>query len=382
MEKKAKVLVMTPNMIGFEDGINRIQPCHGPGSICGRLRDRGHEVYFRDTALEGYKSTTPNDDGQTVTIGENEEATARYIGEVQPDIVAISILFSNLATHGKDIARLAKAINPNITTILGGNHVNHTYREIIRDPNVDFVIQGECDFTLEQLVSAITNNEDVSKVPGVVHMSGDQVLIGAATSRIADLDTLPKEAREIMNMEGYFALGLFHSPKSGTNKIGSVMASRGCPEECTFCTTPQMWGKTVRWRSPGIIYEEIKELQEVYGVEEIQFEDDTLTAHRLNLLELCDLIEPLGLRWCTPNGVKVNYHAKTPERQAHLFRRMFESGCYQITFAVESGDQDILDHLVKKKITPRYCQTDNRCSKRSRNVSTYFFYGRFSRRNI
>lgn len=358
MNKKAKVLVMTPNMIGMVDGINRIQPCHGPGLIAGNLRDRGHEVYFRDTALEGYSHVVPKKDS-LVTIGEDEEATARYISEVQPDWVVVSILFSNLAEHGKTLARIAKSVNPNIKTALGGNHVNNTYRDTIRDPNVDFIVRGEADFNLEKVVSAEVNGEDFSSVPGIIFKSDGEVIEGPPTQRIGlepgtkrsqyPLDVLPRKARDLMNMEGYFKIGLPHSSKT-KRKVGSVMASRGCPEECTFCTTPQMWGNVVRWRSPENVAQEIKDIQSEFGIEEVQFEDDTLTSNRKNLLELCDLIEPLGVYWCTPNGVKVNYHSQNPEIQAHLFRRMKESGCYQITFAVESGSQRVLDEIVNKRL--------------------------------
>ena len=65
------------------------------------------------------------------------------------------------------------------------------------------------------------------------------------------------------------------------------MASRGCPEKCTFCTTPDMWGAKVRWRSVSNIIDEIKHSIDVFNIEEIQFEDDTITARRKNLIELC-----------------------------------------------------------------------------------------------
>ena len=67
-------------------------------------------------------------------------------------------------------------------------------------------------------------------------------------------------------------------------------------------------------------------------------------------MELCDLIEPLEVGWCTPNGVKINYHSKNPEMQDYLYRRMYESGCYQITFGVESGSQELIDHTINKRL--------------------------------
>ena len=75
------------------------------------------------------------------------------------------------------------------------------------------------------------------------------------------------------------------------------MCSRGCPEKCTFCTTPQMWGSNVRWRSTEHIMDEIINAVRDFKIGEIQFEDDTLTLHKPNLDSLCDELEKLGLPW-------------------------------------------------------------------------------------
>ena len=71
----------------------------------------------------------------------------------------------------------------------------------------------------------------------------------------------------------------------------------GCPEKCTFCTTPQMWGQKVRWRNIDNIIEEIADGIKNYKIGEIQFEDDTLTANKKRLLELCSKLEKFGLPW-------------------------------------------------------------------------------------
>ena len=125
------------------------------------------------------------------------------------------------------------------------------------------------------------------------------------------------------------------------------MCSRGCPEKCTFCTTPQMWGSNVRWRSTEHIMNEIINDVKDYKIGEIQFEDDTLTLHKPNLDSLCDELEKLGIPWCTPNGTKVNYNLK---KQMEMYKKMAGSGCYQITLACESGVQRVLDDIINKRL--------------------------------
>ena len=125
------------------------------------------------------------------------------------------------------------------------------------------------------------------------------------------------------------------------------MCSRGCPEKCTFCTTPQMWGTTVRWRKLEDIMTEIKREVKDFNIGEIQFEDDTITARKKNLLDLCKELEKIGLPWCTPNGIKTNYHLAN---QTEMFQAMKDSGCYQVTLACESGVQRVLDNIINKRL--------------------------------
>ncbi len=87
---------------------------------------------------------------------------------------------------------------------------------------------------------------------------------------------------------------------------------------------------------------------------------------------MCDELEKLGVPWCTPNGTKVNYHLK---EQAHMYQRMYDSGCYQITLAVESGSQRVLDTLINKRLP---LETVYPAIERAKKVATYSSYYRAS----
>ncbi|MEK6886793.1 MAG: cobalamin-dependent protein, partial [Nanoarchaeota archaeon] len=304
-----KIALLTPNLMGMQNGINRIQPSLGVGYLAGVLRQRGHEVFVRDTALEDYNRMIPNSDGKTVTIGESEEKTADWLSKVNPDYVGISVLFSNLAAHAHEIAAISKKIVPKAKVILGGNHVTNSALDFnyfaskgktakldaIQDPNVDFAMRGEVDFDLADLVDALSHGRNPYETHGLIYKTKNgEIKINETSGRLKNMDDLPFPARDLMNMEGYFNIGRFHSANPRSNRVGSVMASRGCPEHCSFCTTPETWGNVVRWRSPENVAEEIKGLKENFKVGEIHFEDDTLTANSVNLEKLCGLIEPFG----------------------------------------------------------------------------------------
>jgi radical SAM superfamily enzyme YgiQ (UPF0313 family) len=390
MDTRAKVLLISPNLKGVKGGINRIQPGLGIGYLGAVLRQSGHEVYIRDTALEGYNNEV--DIGRNmVLIGESDEAIEAYISSLQPDIVGISALFSNLMEHAHTIARIAKSVNPAIKVILGGNHISNAVWDYqyalscsdsglnarlidMEDKNIDLCVVGECDFVFPILVEKTINGECCKDIPGLVYCEDGILCINPKTD-VCDITNLPFPARDLMNMELYFKIGCFHSGKSRSKRVLNVMASRGCPERCTFCTTPEMWGSNVRWREPIDIYNEIKHGIDVYKISEVQFEDDTLTVNRKKLLEICNLIEPLGIYWCTPNGTKVNYH-QSGSKQYEMYQRMSSSGCYQITFACESGVQRVLDHIVNKNLKLREIQPSiENAKKAGLLVHTFWIVG-------
>lgn len=365
MARKAKVILMAPNIKGTINGVNRIQPGLGIGYLGAVLRESGHEVYIRDAALEGYDNEKYLGNN-LVLIGETDESIASYIANLKPDIVGISAIFSNLMDHTHTIARIAKEVNPKVKVVLGGNHISNAvidyqfatknsdsilHKEIVdmQDENIDFAMRGETEYQFKELVNRLVNGQSINDIPGLIYRENGLLRINPQPQPLDNLDSLPLPARDLMNMEKYFRIGLFQSSKSRSKRVLTVMTSRGCPEKCSFCTTPLMWGSRVRCRSPQSVYREIKEGIEKYDIAEVQFADDTLTANFKNLHELCDLIKPLGIPWCTPNGIRVNYHQKG-DRLFELFRKMKDSGCYQITLACESGVQRVLDNIIQKNL--------------------------------
>ncbi len=362
--KKAKVLLIAPNLRGMSDGLNRIQPSLGLMLIAGMLIKHGHNVKIHDSGLEGWENRTLIDaKKKKIQIGQSDADIKKVISNFSPDVVAISVLFSNFLDSAHNIARLVKEVNKKITVILGGNHVSNSVIdysfssdkksnlpdtiEDLEDENIDLAMAGEGEFSMVQLVDSLVNKKDISKIPGLVKKIGPKKYLINPKSKISDLGLLPRPARHLVNMEGYFKIGAFQSAKPRSKRVLSVMCSRGCPEKCTFCTTPQMWGANVRWRPVEHIMDEITNDVRDYKIGEIQFLDDTLTIHKQHLYSLCKELEKVGLPWCTPNGTKANYHLK---EQMQLYQRMADGGCYQITIACESGNQRVLDDLIHKRL--------------------------------
>ena len=386
MGKKGRVLLITPNLKGFKHGINRIQPPLGPMIAANIIRNKyDHEVFIHDCALEnwGRKIYADSNVEGTVIYGQSNEEIAETIERIDPDVVGISSLFTNLVSSAHNVARISKKVRPKVPVILGGNQFTNAVSDYLyaidlengrtnipqkiidlEDQNIDYMMWGEVDNEHAQLADALIQGRDVSKIPGLVMRKGNEsgngleYIINERPQIPKKLsDHVPRPARDLVNMEGYFERGMFHSPRSKSSRVLSVMCSRGCPELCTFCTTPGIWGATVRWRDTEDIMAEIWEGVNNYKIGEIQFEDDTLTANNKKLMELCKELEKVGLPWCTPNGTKLDYHQKkengkyvTGGNQLEMYKAMAASGCYQISLACESGVQRVIDEIFHKKL--------------------------------
>tara|TARA_B100002051_G_C16743417_1_gene645830 strand:- start:127 stop:1641 length:1515 start_codon:yes stop_codon:yes gene_type:complete len=362
--KKERVLLITPNLNGIKDGLNRIQPPLGLMLIANLVEKDGHIVKIHDTALEGWNTRREISSRGLIEIGQTDDEITNLIKDFNPTVVGISVLFSNLINSTHKIAKIVKKTNKDIITIIGGNHISNAVKDYqynivakipelqdtipdLENDYIDFAIIGESDHGFAKIINNISEKKSIDNLPGVVKRISKKKFIINHPERINDISNLHAPARHLVNMEGYFNIGAFHSAKSKSNRVLSVMCSRGCPEKCTFCTTPQMWGTKVRWRGIDNIIDEIEDGVKNYQIGEIQFEDDTLTANKKRLIELCSRLEKFGLPWCTPNGVKVNYHLAG---QNDMFKAMHNSGCYQITLACESGVQRVLDNIINKRL--------------------------------
>ena len=365
MKKKARVLLVTPNLKGVKDGLNRIQPPLGLMLIAQTLINDGHIVKIHDFAVEGWHNRVDFDiKNNLVLIGQSNEEIAKVISDFNPDLLGISVLFQNLIESAQEIAKIAKNVNKKIQVFIGGNCISNAvidykyaiadkksnlpdYISYLDDENIDCAMTGEGEGSVKIFVNNFINGNDTSKTPGLVKKIGHKKYIMNDTMKIHFMDTLPRPARYLVPMEKYFEIGAFHSSKSRSKRVLNVMCSRGCPEKCTFCTTPAMWGHNIRWRSISHIMDEIKNDVKDYKIGEIQFDDDSLTLNKKMLYALCDELEKVGVPWCTPNGTKVNYHLR---EQYDMYKAMYNSGCYQLTLACESGVQRVLDDIVKKNL--------------------------------
>jgi radical SAM superfamily enzyme YgiQ (UPF0313 family) len=167
----------------------------------------------------------------------------------------------------------------------------------------------------------------------------------ARRERIRALDALTWPAWDGLPLETYLDRG-FGMDEYNVRSM-PMLASRGCPYRCTFCSSPQMWGTTWLARDPDDVVREIRRYIERYQIEHVEFHDLTTIVDRRWILHFTGalLAANLGITWTMPSGTR------SEALDAEVLDRMRRSGCRGITYAPESGSPTTL-RRIKKKVQP------------------------------
>lgn len=258
-----------------------------------------------------------------------EEDIKRFM----PDVIGTTAVTMNYK-KAADIIKTVKTINPSIITMFGGPHVSFDIENTLTDyPEVDIVLQGEAEETLQELVPLLNDKTDWDTISGIAFRKKNGIVFTGPRPLMEDLDTLPLPSRHLLPMSRYQALGF----------PVSIITSRGCPNKCIFCLGRKMVGFKVRHRSTALVVDEIEDILS-YGFEIINIADDLFTASKKRVREFCDEIERRNLTF------KWSVFARVNTVDTDTLTVMKKAGCHSISFGIESGNPEMLKR-VKKNIT-------------------------------
>ena len=341
---KTRVLLIQPPYTIYKKDFKRCMPPLGLGYIAALLEQYGFEVKILDAYVEGFENEKSM--GEFVLVGLDDWDIYKVITDFNPQFVGVSGMFSTQDQNVLRICSLVKKFNANIPIFVGGSHPTYSVRDVLKNADIDFVIMGEGEFTTLHLIQKLMNGEDVSIIDGLGYKKDGKIFVNQKLNYIPDLDVLPDPARHLMNMEKYIKINLPQSPYTMKDRVSQVVTSRGCSAKCTFCTTTNFWGNIFRVRSAKRVVDEIEMLINKYGVEEIHFCDDNFSLNRRRAHEIMDEILRRNLKfaWCTPQGIAVWALDES------LIEKFAKTGCYQLTFAIESGNQWVETHIMNKPL--------------------------------
>jgi len=238
------------------------------------------------------------------------------------------------------LVRMLKKKLGEVPIILGGPHVSALPERSLLESGADFVAVGEGELTFAELIAQIkTKDNNWSKINGLAYRDtkGD-VHVNRSRMLIENLDILPFPARDLVENNLYVPPP---TKRVGCGPNTLIATSRGCPFNCGFCAAKTVWTRRVRTRKPELIVDEIQNCIERVGVDNINFTDEFFTSNKKRVLKICKLIcdRKLNISWvCSSRAEHLDYET---------FEAMKESGCREISFGIESGNQDILNRIDK-----------------------------------
>lgn len=256
----------------------------------------------------------------------------------QPDVLGLSATTFSIF-HAAAFAALAKGKFPGMTVIIGGPHVSAAPHETMeRFPVFDVAVLGEGETTIIDLLEALDANASFAEIPGIVLRRGKELVTTERRKFLADLDQLPYPAWDLL--EGFPERYLPAPFKVRKMPAASLVTSRGCPNQCIFCDR-SVFGTSCHAFSADYVVGMLRHLVDNFGIREFSFEDDTFITFKKRLVAICQGIIDLGIEVSWTCLGRVN---GVDKETLELMRR---AGCWQISFGIESGCQEILAAIHK-----------------------------------
>lgn len=277
------------------------------------------------------------------------EAVEQEVSRLKPDFVGVTCLFSGQIDMVFNIVDTAKRANPRATIIIGGMHPTIFYQEILSNcPNVDAVVIGEGEKTLEKLLTL--ERENWETIDGLAFRDEKgRVIVNKKTSFITDLDEIPSPAYDLFNFEDYkLDSSGWYNPKG--HDIGTsvpILSSRSCPCKCNFCGMNLVMGATFRSRSAESVFKEIEYLYNTYNVRYFNIMDDNFTLDKKRIKQICKYIidSKINISFDVPNGIM------TRTLDDDVVDSMAEAGFVYCFLAIESGSDYIRNKVMHKQLT-------------------------------
>ncbi len=265
---KRILLITPPYHAGVVESAGRWPPL-GLLYLAGALQQAGHKVTVYDA----------------MTLEHDLQQIASRIREGKPDIVGTTAYTSSYYA-AVDVLKAAKKINPAIVTVIGGVHPTFCYEDALTGyPGViDFVVRGEGDETVVDLVNSLEEGRDPERLAGVkglAYLQDGAVITTEPKPFLNSLDNL-QPAWDLVDWKEYY---LYFVPSS---RVATVSSSRGCINECGFCSQQKFWHKTHRERSPADFLAEIDKLYHDYGVNVFLLTDEYPTRSRQRWEQILD----------------------------------------------------------------------------------------------
>ena len=367
----AFVTIVRPPSVFSKSAITlNATPPLSPAYLAGSLAHAGHEVRIIDAVGEALDQTYDCDIYPLVANGLRHDEIVKLI-DPRTDLIAISCLFTSEWPVVRKILCAVRNSLPNITVVGGGEHITAEPAYSLNDCDaLDYAALGEGEETIVDLANAIDHGRDICSVAGLAYKNdtGD-VVFSDPRKRIKDIDDIPLPRWDLTPIENYLEKGFSFGVNRG--RTIPMLATRGCPYQCTFCSSPNMW--TTRWvaREPELVADEIEIYIKNYGISNVDFYDLTAVVRRDWIINFAQQLidRKLNITWQLPSGTRSEALDK------EVLKYLYESGCRNLSYAPESGSPRVLKRIKKKVDTDRMIESMRTAVACGLNVKANIIFG-------
>ncbi len=267
----------------------------------------------------------------------------KRIESSSPNIVASSALSTCNAYSILRTIETAKKVDPSILTLVGGQHFTATAQESLEIcPEIDIVVRGEGEQTLDELVRTLERKDSLTGIRGISLRHKGEIIHTPGRALIENLDDLPFPGYHFVREH----MKKYHFTMMAGKKTGYALieGSRGCPHRCTFCSQWEFWGGKFRTKSPNRIAEEIEYCHREFGSRFLWLTDDNFGLGKPTQ-ELCNEIINRGLADEIMWFMQARYDDVIKCR--NILPKMRKSGNLWIMMGLESNDKETLKNFRK-----------------------------------
>ena len=273
------------------------------------------------------------------TFGLSYEKAMAQLKEFNPDILCMSARSTEFVPNVK-FAEFLRTNNIKIPIFVGGSHPTIDPEDAISHKCFDGICIGEGEYALLELVEKIERNQDYSNVKNFWFNRSNSIIKNPTRPLIEDIDELPMYDYELFDMKTYM---------KARNGQFDYIATRGCPFQCTFCINPTLQGiykgsKFVRHFSVDRIIKDLKYLVPKYNIREIIFFDETFNMNIKRLREFSE-------KYSKEINIPFECDARADLCNEEVMQLLKKANCDRINLAIESGDSEVRNKLLKKNIS-------------------------------
>ena len=360
-------LIRPPAVESFRFATTSITLPIGLAYISSSLKEYGFKVEILDAVGEAPKNRTGYYKGYLVGLDLKE-----MVEKINPNskCVGISVIFTHEWPAVVKLISLIKEKFPNMPIILGGEHISAMPEFSLITSNADYIVMGEGEETIIELIKAIKNRETFQKIEGIGYNINNQVVINNRRNRRQSIDKISYPDWDSFNVKGYYE-NRFVGGMYSDNLTIPILATRGCPYQCTYCSAPNMWLPLWIPRDPILVVDEIEYYVKKFGAGNFPFQDLTAIIKRDWIKAFCEELikRELNINWQLPSGTRSE---AIDSEIAFLIKK---SGMISMAYAPESGSEETRKYIKKKMKTDRLFDSIDAAAQADLNVAVFLVIG-------